>query len=84
MCIMGLEPSNDRYEPLGAYSPPGTLLDDLVFVIIANAPKPWADPLASFISKFPLLSIPVTSYTTQEMLSISLGLSFLFCIMGLR
>lgn len=43
--VMGLEPSNDRYEPLRAYSLPGTLLDDLVCVVIAHLPKPWADSL---------------------------------------
>lgn len=57
-CITGLEPSNDRYELLGAYNLPGTLLDDLVCVIIANPPKPCADPLESFLS-YPYRSLAI-------------------------
>lgn len=34
ICITELDPSNDRYELWGAYNLPGTLLDDLVHVII--------------------------------------------------
>lgn len=40
MFIVSLEPSNNRCELLRVYSLPGILLDDFVYIVISNPPKP--------------------------------------------